>query len=81
LTLEVAKAVREVWAEELPLFVRLSATDWEEGGDILIGADGGGSTVRSLVLPDIGPTYSGYVVWPGLVNEADLPLEAKEKTY
>jgi 2,4-dienoyl-CoA reductase-like NADH-dependent reductase (Old Yellow Enzyme family) len=32
LTLEVTKAVREVWPEEFPLFVRLSATDWEEGG-------------------------------------------------
>lgn len=29
---EVCAAVREVWPEELPLFVRLSATDWSEGG-------------------------------------------------
>lgn len=28
LPLAVAKAVREVWPQELPLFVRLSATDW-----------------------------------------------------
>ncbi len=26
--LEVAKAVRKVWPQELPLFVRISATDW-----------------------------------------------------
>ncbi len=32
LTLEVTAAVREVWPESLPLFVRLSATDWAEGG-------------------------------------------------
>lgn len=32
LTLEVADAVREVWPERLPLFVRISATDWVEGG-------------------------------------------------
>ena len=32
LTLEVTDAVRAVWPEELPLFVRLSATDWVEGG-------------------------------------------------
>ena len=25
-------AVREVWPEDLPLFVRLSATDWADGG-------------------------------------------------
>lgn len=29
---EVVAAVRAVWPERLPLFVRLSATDWAEGG-------------------------------------------------
>ncbi len=29
---EVVKAVRRVWPEEAPLFVRISATDWVEGG-------------------------------------------------
>lgn len=28
LTLEVVATVREIWPEELPLFVRISATDW-----------------------------------------------------
>jgi 2,4-dienoyl-CoA reductase-like NADH-dependent reductase (Old Yellow Enzyme family) len=32
LTREVVAAVRAVWPERLPLFVRLSATDWAEGG-------------------------------------------------
>jgi 2,4-dienoyl-CoA reductase-like NADH-dependent reductase (Old Yellow Enzyme family) len=32
LTLEVAAAVRAAWPAELPLFVRLSATDWADGG-------------------------------------------------
>ncbi len=32
LLLEVADAVRAVWPEHLPLFVRISATDWAEGG-------------------------------------------------
>lgn len=32
LTLDVTRAVREVWPAELPLFVRISATDWAEGG-------------------------------------------------
>jgi 2,4-dienoyl-CoA reductase-like NADH-dependent reductase (Old Yellow Enzyme family) len=32
LPLEVARAVRAAWPEHLPLFVRLSATDWKEGG-------------------------------------------------
>ena len=30
--LRVARAVRGEWPEELPLFVRISATDWVEGG-------------------------------------------------
>src|ERR1700722_18491449 len=32
LALRVAAAVREVWPEKLPLFCRVSATDWTEGG-------------------------------------------------
>ena len=30
--LHAAKAVRDVWPSDLPLFVRISATDWVEGG-------------------------------------------------
>jgi 2,4-dienoyl-CoA reductase-like NADH-dependent reductase (Old Yellow Enzyme family) len=32
LTLRVTEAVRERWPDELPLFVRVSASDWTEGG-------------------------------------------------
>lgn len=32
LPLRVAEAVREAWPDHLPLFVRVSATDWVEGG-------------------------------------------------
>jgi 2,4-dienoyl-CoA reductase-like NADH-dependent reductase (Old Yellow Enzyme family) len=32
LCLEVAEAVRSVWPERLPVFVRISASDWKEGG-------------------------------------------------
>ncbi len=32
LLLKVVSAVREIWPEELPLLVRISATDWTEGG-------------------------------------------------
>jgi 2,4-dienoyl-CoA reductase-like NADH-dependent reductase (Old Yellow Enzyme family) len=35
LTMEVVEAVRRVWPDELPLFVRISATDWlADGWDI-----------------------------------------------
>ena len=30
--LEIARAVREAWPDHLPLFVRISCTDWVEGG-------------------------------------------------
>jgi 2,4-dienoyl-CoA reductase-like NADH-dependent reductase (Old Yellow Enzyme family) len=32
LPLRVAQAVRDVWPQNLPFFVRISATDWVEGG-------------------------------------------------
>lgn len=32
LVCEVAEAIRRVWPDRLPLFMRLSATDWSEGG-------------------------------------------------
>ena len=41
-------------------------------GDLIVGADGFRSTVRDAVLPDVRPTYAGYVGWRGLVEEAAL---------
>jgi len=32
LLLEIVKAIQTVWPQNLPLFVRISATDWAEGG-------------------------------------------------
>ncbi len=32
IVLEAAEAIRRVWPENLPLFVRISATDWVDGG-------------------------------------------------
>ena len=32
LCLEVVQAVRDVWPDRLPVFVRLSCTDWKDGG-------------------------------------------------
>jgi len=49
LTLRIAREVRAMWPEELPLFVRISASDWAEGGWTL--AD---SIVLSKELRDLG---------------------------
>ena len=49
--------------------------------DLLVGADGAGSSVRSRVLPGAQPGYSGYVVWRGLVDEDRLADFAKTQLY
>lgn len=41
--------------------------------DLLVAADGVGSTFRRQLLPDAQPSYSGYVAWRGMAPEADLP--------
>jgi 2,4-dienoyl-CoA reductase-like NADH-dependent reductase (Old Yellow Enzyme family) len=47
--LEIIDAVKEVWPEDYPLFVRLSATDWADGGWNLEE-----TTTLSLILKDRG---------------------------
>lgn len=41
-------------------------------GDLLVCADGFGSTARSILLPGVEPEYAGYVAWRGVAEEADL---------
>lgn len=46
--------------------------------DLLIGADGFRSTVRSLICPGAKPFYPGYVAWRCLVDENALSDAARE---
>lgn len=46
--------------------------------DLLIGADGPGSTVRQRLLPHVRSEYAGYVAWRGVVLEDDAPDLAAE---
>ncbi|MCX5881137.1 MAG: NADH:flavin oxidoreductase/NADH oxidase [Deltaproteobacteria bacterium] len=66
--LQVAKAVRDVWPASLPVFVRISATDWVEGG-----WDLGQSVWLCRKLREIGidmiDCSSG-----GLVADAKIPV-------
>ena len=68
LLLEVVNEVRTVWPENLPLFVRISATDWAEGG-----WDVDESVKLSSILKvngvDLIDCSSG-----GLVSYAKIPL-------
>jgi len=50
-------------------------------GDMLIGADGGNSTVRSELWPDLKPTYAGYIAWRGLIAEQDMPPFSHEMLH
>jgi 2-polyprenyl-6-methoxyphenol hydroxylase-like FAD-dependent oxidoreductase len=51
--------------------------------DIVVGADGIGSTVRHALNPDWQPRYAGYVAWRGLLpfEHARVPHEAFQQFW
>jgi 2-polyprenyl-6-methoxyphenol hydroxylase-like FAD-dependent oxidoreductase len=52
-----------------------------ERADILIGGDGIRSSVRAQVAPAIQPVYSGYYIWRGAPNEADLSPQTRASIF
>lgn len=47
----------------------------EERADVLVGGDGLHSTVRRLILGELGPPrYAGYTIWQGIVTKASTEL-------
>ena len=66
--LHVAKAVRDAWPSDLPLFVRISATDWVEGGWELVQSVSLAKWLRDIGV-DLIDCSSG-----GLVPHAKVPV-------
>lgn len=53
----------------------------ERRADLLVGADGPGSTLRARLLPDVRPSYGGYVGWRGVLDDGDLPEKARTEFF
>jgi 2,4-dienoyl-CoA reductase-like NADH-dependent reductase (Old Yellow Enzyme family) len=68
LILEIVRAIHSVWPQNLPLFVRISATDWAEGGWDLTEAVRLSALLKAEGV-DLIDCSSG-----GLVNYAQIPL-------
>jgi len=60
--LEIAEAVRRNWPDDLPLFMRISATDWTEGGWTLDDSVALASRVRDHGVDLIDCSSGGNVV-------------------
>src|SRR5262249_1010816 len=52
-----------------------------ERADLLVGCDGFRSGVRAQLAPETQPIYSGYYIWRGAPNEADLSPETRRTMF
>lgn len=68
LVCEISQAVREVWPAHLPLFIRISATDWAEGGWDIEQSVRLAKTLKNLGV-DLIDVSSG-----GLTPDAKIPV-------
>lgn len=49
--------------------------------DLLVGADGFRSVIRSQLAPETKPEFAGYVVWRALTAEADIPERVRASVF
>jgi 2-polyprenyl-6-methoxyphenol hydroxylase-like FAD-dependent oxidoreductase len=57
------------------------ANNRREHADLLIGCDGFRSTVRGRLAPEAQPIFSGYYIWRGAPNEADLSADTRRTMF
>lgn len=66
--------------EDGPQAARVTFADGtRDTADLVVGADGIWSTVRAKCSPGDVPTYTGYVAWRGLVEEAAFSASQRER--
>lgn len=46
--------------------------------DLVIAADGSGSTIRQILQPGLRREYVGYIAWRGCVQEQDVSMETRK---
>jgi 2,4-dienoyl-CoA reductase-like NADH-dependent reductase (Old Yellow Enzyme family) len=63
IVLQVVAAIREVWPDSLPLFLRISATDWAEGGWKVDDSVELARRVKALGVDLIDCSSGGMVPW------------------
>ena len=78
----IGSASRSVHVEQdADSVTAIFADGTRERGDLLIGADGGRSTVRELFLPGLQPEYAGYVAWRAMLDERDVPPDIHAQLF
>lgn len=64
----------QVWVD----FQDRDGKDGNTAADLVVAADGPGSTIRKMIMPDVQRKYVGYVAWRGTVAEDEAPAHSLE---
>ncbi|MEM9394109.1 MAG: FAD binding domain-containing protein [Pseudomonadota bacterium] len=74
-------AVLETYEEDETGVTLKFADGTNDRADFLVGTDGFRSAVRSKLLPDVQPEFSGYVVWRALAQENELDGDIRDCVF